>query len=429
MKRFRIRRPKGLQGWLLVLFAIAIGIYAGLYCTAWFMQFQVQDSLSEHDEEAASRWMARAHWVPMRRARTCFLEARMARHRGEHAGMEQQLQQAGALGYDPELLLREQWLARAEMGDMDVLTNQMALLLTDSRGDEVQIVLSYVKGLVRNERYDAARQMLDAWIKDYPDDPYPMQMLGSVLLEMDRLDEAEGIFRQILRRDPGNGQAAFGLGTILLTLQKTSRALTYLEVAARDEVLHDEAMISQARCHRAMDNPERARQILEKLALQSADPTVIVELAQLNLDQGNFQAAAARVKSLVEENPNEVDARYIYAQALRQLDRKGEAEGHFAAVMEINRHLALANKLAEQIGDGPASLEERIEVARIQMQYGSEQEGLRWLVGAFRIENSHRPTLEALYKYYAGKADDDPGERDFQLRRDEFQQRLKQLAP
>jgi thioredoxin-like negative regulator of GroEL len=429
MKRFRFRRPKGLQGWLLVLFAMALGIYAGLYCTAWFMQFQVQEALSENDEELASRWMTRAHWFPLRRARTHFLEARMARHRGEHAGMELQLQQAGELGYDPELLLREQWLARAEMGDMDLLTNQMALLLTDSRGDELEIVLSYVKGLVRNQRYEAARQMLDAWIKDYPDAPYPMQMLGSVLMEMDRLDEAEKIFIQVLRLEPGNGQAAFGLGTILMTLQKTSRALAYLEIAARDEMLHDEAMIAQAHCHRGMDNPERARQILEKLALQSSDRTVIVELAQLNLDQGKFQVAAERVKSLVEENPNEVDARYIYAQALRQLDRQDEAEGHFAAVMEINRHLALANKLAEQIKDGPESLEQRIEIARIQMQYGSEQEGLRWLVGAFQIKNSHRPTLEALYQYYAGKADDNPDERNFQLRRDEFQERLKQPAP
>jgi predicted Zn-dependent protease len=333
------------------------------------------------------------------------------------------------MGYDPELLLREQWLAHAEMGDMDLLTNQMAFLLTDPRGDGLEIVLSYVKGLVRNERYEAARQMLDAWIKDYPDDPYPMQMLGTVLMEMDRLAEAEGMFRQILRLDPGNEQASFGLGTVLVTLQKTNRAIAYLEIAARDKTLHDEAMIAQAHCHRAMDNPERARQILETLALQSSDRTVIVELAQLNLDRRDFQAAAERVKSLVEENPNEVDARYIYAQALRQLDRQAEAEGHFAAVMEINRHLALANKLAEQVSDGPESLEQRIEIARIQMQYGSEKEGLRWLVDAFRIDNSHRPALEALYQYYAGKVEENPGEKNFQLRRDDFQQRLKQPAP
>jgi hypothetical protein len=63
------------------------------------------------------------------------------------------------------------------------------------------------------------------------------------------------------------------------------------------------------------------------------------------------------------------------------------------------------------------------------MQYGSEQEGLRWLVGAFRIDNSHRPALEALYQYYAGKAEENPGEKNVQLRRDEFQQRLNQPAP
>jgi tetratricopeptide (TPR) repeat protein len=429
MKRRKHRRPRGIIGWLVVLALLATSIYGGLYSAAWYTQNRVQRALTEHDPEAVDRWIKRARWFPMRRARTHFLEARLARRQRNPVRMGEYLQKAATLGYDPELLAREHWLARAEIGDMELLTNQMAMMLTDPRGDGLEIVESYVKGLVHVGRYQAAVEMLEAWCKDYPDGIFPRQLLGSVLIDMDRWEEAGRVFRDVLRQEPENEQAAFGLGIVLMTQQKTSSALPYLQAAARDEKLYADAMIRQARCHRALAEPRQARQVLEELVEQLADRAAIVELARLNLDEGQFEQAVGRVEPLVNEDPRQVGARYVYAQALRQLGRQEEAEGHFSAVMEINKNLALANELAERLGEGAGSVDRRVQIAQLQFQYGSEKEGLRWLVEALRVDDMHRPALEALGRYYARKAEQYPGDQDARRRRDDFQQRLKQLSP
>ena len=429
MKRRNIRHPRGIAGWSVLVALAGAVIYGGLYVSTWYVQDRVQQALTGRDQQAVDTWLARARWFPMRRARTEFLEARVARGRGNPDGMREHLQRAGELGYDADSILREQWLAQAELGDMTLLSGQMAMMLTDPRGDELAIVESYVKGLVRVERYQAAVEMLEAWCKDYPEDIHPRQLLGSVLVDMSRWEEAGTLFEEILRGNPGDERAAYGLGVVRMAQQEIDLAVPYLEVAARDETLYADAMLRKARCHRALAEPERARAILKEMVETFHDRTAMVELAQLNLDEGQFELALGRVEPLVEQDSKKVDARYIYAQVLRQLGRQEEAAGHFAAVMEINRNLALANELAERLGDGTESVDRRVQIARLQFQYGSEQEGLRWLVDAIRVDNTHREALEALYEYYAGKAEQYPDDRDTCRRRDEFQHRLRELNP
>ena len=429
MKRRIFRRPRGVTGWCALLAVIGVILYGGLYISTWYLQNRVHRALTERDQQAVDTWLARARWFPMRSARTEFLEARVARRKGDPDGMREHLQRAGELGYDAESIAREQWLAQAELGDMNLLSNQMAMMLTDPRGDELAIVEAYVKGLVRVERYQAAVEMLEAWCKDYPGDIYPRQLLGSVLIDMSRWEEAGTLFDEILRENPENKRAAYGLGVVLMTQQKIDLAVPYLEVAAGDENLYADAMIRKARCHRALAEPERARGVLTAMVEASQDRTAIVELAQLNLDEGQFELAMGRIEPLVEQDSKKADARYIYAQVLRQLGRQEEAAEHFAAVMEINRNLALANELAERLGEGTESVDRRVQIAQLQFQYGSEQEGLRWLVEAIRVDGSHREALGALYDYYARKADQYPDDQETRRRRDDFQQRLQQLTP
>jgi tetratricopeptide (TPR) repeat protein len=425
----RRKFPRGYKACLLVVAAAVLLFLGGLYSATLYFQVRAQGALALHNELAATRWLALAWRIPLRRASSHFLEARLARRMADRGRMQRHLEKANELGYDRESLVREEWLSRAQSGEMEVLLNQMPILLNDPRGDDVEIADAYVKGLVRNEQFTGAAQMIEAWCKDFPDDPYPLQLLGSVQLELERFEDAERSFRNVLRLQPENYQAAYGLGNVLFTMQKTEQALAFLERAAKDDKLHTPAIVAQARCHRMLDNPQRAMQLLEKVVGTSQDLTAIVELAQLYLDSGDFEIAARKVEKLVKEDPNYVDARYIYAQALRQLGQLEDAEGHFLAVMEINKQLALANELAEEIKGGLGGPDKRVVIARIQLKYGSEQKGVNWLIGSFRIDNSHRPTLLALHEYYARKAAEFPADSDYGLRRDEFRQRLDSLKP
>jgi tetratricopeptide (TPR) repeat protein len=425
----RRKFPRGYKAWLLVVAAAVLLCFGGLYSATLYFQVRVQGALALHDESTATRWLALARRIPLRRASSHFLEARLARRMSDRGRMQLHLQKANELGYDRESLVREEWLSRAQSGDMEVLSNQMPILLNDPRGDDVEIADAYVKGLVRNEQFTGAAQMIVAWCKDFPDDPYPLQLLGSVQLELERFEDAERSFRNVLRLQPDNYQAAYGLGNVLFTMQKTEQALAFLERAAKDDKLHVPAIVAQARCHRMLDNPQRAMQLLKKVVEASQDLTATVELAQLYLDSGDFETAAGQVEKLVKEDPNYVDARYIYAQALRQLGQLEDAEGHFLAVMEINKQLALANELAEEVKEGLGGPDKRVVIARIQLKYGSEHKGVNWLIDSFRIDNSHRPTLQALHEYYARKAAEFPADSDYGLRRDEFQQRLDSLKP
>jgi tetratricopeptide (TPR) repeat protein len=428
MKRRKRKRRRRRSSRTVRIIVLVLLLLAGVFTSSWYMLQQTQRAMAKHDLEAAESWLQWSAWVPIRRGHQAFLRARLARRRADFYAMKRHLERAGELGYEVRLLEREKQLAMAQQGDVQILTTRFGPILKEADSDVLEVFEAFVIGLLHMRRYDGASELLVGWCENYPDDPFPRYLLGSVYQDQDRDQEAEALFREVLRLDPEHHQAAYSLGIVLIDQQKTAAAVELLIFAANKPELRADADLARSQCYRTLGRTKAAEQLLLSLVKETGDSAATVELAQIKLEAAEFQTVADLLEPVVEDHPELVNARYAYAQALRQLGDEETADHHFSLVIETNRQLAHANELAETLGSGPDSADQHLRVARIHLQYGSRAEGLQWLLRSYSVNKQHRPTVEELVLYYQQQSQRYPDVPDYQRTLDNFKNLLVQLG-
>jgi tetratricopeptide (TPR) repeat protein len=99
--------------------------------------------------------------------------------------------------------------------------------------------------------------------------PWPPLNLGLLLSRLDRLDEAEPLFRESVRVEPRFPQGHYQLGTALEKKGRAEEAVKELEEAARLDASYAEPHYALARLYRRGGNTEKADRALERfLALK-----------------------------------------------------------------------------------------------------------------------------------------------------------------
>ena len=101
---------------------------------------------------------------------------------------------------------REQIMAQAQLGEMRDAEKQRTRLLSDPQGDEPEICYAFVQGYLQIHQYAAARQLLNGWAADFPEDPRPLFLRGTVQMNAELWKEAEADFRKTLTIDPKHFQ-------------------------------------------------------------------------------------------------------------------------------------------------------------------------------------------------------------------------------
>ena len=424
------RSQKPIRWRQVILLVTLICLFAGGWCwyvrrPAWAAQEALRIGNDNEAEQllkaAGKRWPQQESW----KAEVEFLRARLARHRGKLREMHQHLVAARDAGYDLGKLNREQTLAKAQLGEMRGAERELATLLNDPKGDEQEICNAFVQGYLQIQQYEAARQLLSSWASDFPEDPRPLFLRGTVQMNAELWKEAEADFRKALSVEPGHAQSAYHLASVLLTQKHPDRAMKFFRVAAQDKTLKLTALAGQGHCYRLLGKPDKSRQKLnEILEVHPKDVTANFELARLDLDDGDYQKARLRLEPIVAADPRHTDARYHLAIVLREQGDPAAAQEHFLAVREINEQLANASDLAERITMDASSAESRLKIAKIYMQYGSRREGLMWLRSVLTFVPNHSEALKELEQYYRTRFREDPENERFRELAEQYQQRF-----
>ncbi len=94
--------------------------------------------------------------------------------------------------------------------------------------------------------------------------PWPALNLGLLLSRLDRLDEAEALFRESLRSNPRFAQGHYQLGVVLEKKNRPAEASAELEEAARLDPSYSEPQYALARLYRRNGEVEKADRALER---------------------------------------------------------------------------------------------------------------------------------------------------------------------
>lgn len=399
----RRKKLSRLQVALIILIGLGIALFM---MRATFFANAAHKSIARRDLDRAKSQLTWGTYFARNNGRLQFLLARVARLEGRMKDVQHHLQAALDAGFDQERLRREEYLAMAQLGQLKQAQPHLGKLLEDPRGDEEEICEAYVIGFTRIRHFAAAKDLLENWMKDFPNSARPRYLKGIVQKDLQMWNEAATAFRDALRADPNHHDSQFELGSVLLTRKRPEEALTYFVLAAQGKNHKQEAKVAQAHCMRLLARHNEARQVLSSVLTESpGHEDASLEMARLELDGNNYDRVVELLQEVVKNNPRGTDARLVIAQALRSLGKHAEAEAHIKAVAEANNHLMQANEWAEKVGNDLKSAEKRSEIGKIHLKYGSREEGLMWLMGAFQVNPKHRPTLEALVDYYGKNGD------------------------
>jgi len=218
--------------------------------------------------------------------------------------------------------------------------------------------------------------------------------IAYLLRDLDRLDEADSVFRGMLEIEPRHVGALSGIGYILRQRGNRSAALHAFEaaaVAAPDKVDLRVEIGRELQALRRFDEAEiMYRNVIGRSPAHSG---ALVGLGHTLRERGDRQGALAAFEAAAAGEPGNLDLRNAIAYLLRDLDRLGEAEQAFGEIVAAQPAHAGAlmglGFIRGERGDRTGSLQAfeaaaaiephnpaiRIQVARLLVQMDRLDEG------------------------------------------------------
>jgi arylsulfatase A-like enzyme/tetratricopeptide (TPR) repeat protein len=222
-------------------------------------------------------------------------------------------------------------------------------------------------GLIMNERYDAASELLESALREDPTITQGLLLLATCYVHLGRREEAKANLDLILREDPENIQGLTALADILVGEGKNedaialckrtlsideknveaymligetyigqdghAQALPYLEKAVELQPKLTRNRFNLAACLVGVKQYDRAEILLKNIIGESPKfPRANYNLGLLNEEQGRLEEARAAYTLEVTEFPQEFQARFNLGKVLLKL---GDRAGYMDNMREV----------------------------------------------------------------------------------------------
>ena len=166
-----------------------------------------------------------------------------------------------------------------------------------------------MRGLVamQRQKFDQARQLLDASLDNEPEQPFTLLQRARLRLRSDEadLEAARNDLSRAIELAPDLHPARFTLAQVQLQLNNTDAAIGQLRELLSRNPDHGPGRLSLAKAYRSADQPGAARQVLEAGRQQFPDQAIWSRrLASLAAQAGNTEAALEAWRQAVEIEPS-----------------------------------------------------------------------------------------------------------------------------
>ena len=261
-------------------------------------------------------------------------------------------------------------------------------------GEEAPVAWYLALGQIETERgnLEQARRYYIVAVQLHPETTAAYNNLGHVLLKLNRIDEADAVFREALTQDETLASAAFGRGEVGARRGQLAAAQRFYERAIRHapeeptfykslaDVLRNmenngEAKVAEARYHRTLAERYRrqAHWFIEKRQLQNALPALqkafetdetfipaLKDYAYVQMQLGKFADAKQSYQRVLTIEPASRQALLHLGMIEARLGNQAAAVSHYLSLIQhepdfMEAYVQLSN-LHERMGDLPASV-------------------------------------------------------------------------
>ncbi len=207
----------------------------------------------------------------------------------------------------------------------------MQALRTDPRF--MRAMQSYLTG----DR-EETRKVLEDLIREFPDEPSLLLLLGNVKYSLGLLSESALHYERALALSPGFCQAWYKLGVCYVRMGKLNEAL----VAFRRNVDsgcagHAMSWYWMGLINNFLGKDEDALEAFSALHKESAESRLAnLFLAQLLMKRNRHQEALGLLQELIELTPDFAEVHFLIGQAYAGMYRNMEAIQAFRKTLELN---------------------------------------------------------------------------------------------
>ncbi len=282
----------------------------------------------------------------MQRAETNFALARQQINAGEKPKAAKSLKKALKLRPDFEsaaLLLAQLGVTERQ----EALNIVRAFVDKNPKAQKARLLLAQL--YLANNQLSAARQELQAYLRQDPDDLSTLMTLASIELQLKQYDKAEQYLRRYLRaaqeqKNPNVEQAYLDLAQIALEKKDEALAQQWLEKISTSNSQSLSVQITLAQLLAKAGKVDAARQRLAELNAADPNAQALIALADSNIlfAAQRYAEAEKQLEKAYQAFPNEPSLLYDYAMA-------AEKNGHYELMEK------LINKLMKLQPDNPNS--------------------------------------------------------------------------
>jgi tetratricopeptide (TPR) repeat protein len=314
----------------------------------------------------------------------------------------QAIEQAKKLAFNPDLVncLSAIYSARAIPDGKAEPMLQAAFDQQLEPRDLIAIELARIQ--LSTFRIAQAAQAVERWRTLAPEDPRPY-LWRNEIVSRSNVDRAILIlnYRSALERDPNLDEARLGLARELSKARRFKEAAqAYRDYLARRPT-DSTALIGLGRdAFQSGDLDGATRAFETALEATPRHPDALRELGLIELRLGQYQKAYERFEFLARSKPFDHEIRYLYAQALELLGHQDRARDESAHAAHLRKEHDRMLTLRYNLSRNPNDLNARFQFAKWLLEFGQEEEGLRWTKEILRAEPRHGPTHHALADYY-----------------------------
>jgi len=256
-------------------------------------------------------------------------------------------------------------------------------------------------------RFGTAREAIERWKRDAPNDPQPYLWEAEVGLRIgSETQRLVPLYRAALQRDPESDEARLGLAEALRKEGQLEDASRLYEDYLTRHPEDANALTGAGLNALERGDPETARQRLEA-ALQH-DPRALEALKGLGrvaLASGDLDQARDALERAWERDPQEPQIAYQLALIHRRLGNETEAERYRAITERLQREIEEIRTLRDALVEQPNNVDRMYEAARWLIEHGQPEEALRWTKRILSLQPSHSPTCRLLADHYRATGD------------------------
>lgn len=396
----RRKRPRPRRPWFRRM--IVVAVLGGLW-TGWpaLCRRQASSALKLQQPETAVRWLRWADFSGLSKLETALLRCQTARRIGDPQAIRSSLDALETLGASPRRIEREQILALAHSGKMREAAPHMSRLLTDLDGDNRDVSCSYIVGFLRAKRYREAGALIDALMKDDPENPFPWYARGRVFALQQLLPKAEADFREALKLSPEWSEPAIELAELLHESHRQRDAMPLFQKLLDQQQFAVRAAVGLADCLKSIGEPQQAAAVLEQARnAGQADAAWWIALGRLHFEEGRFVEAETALQRGLQLQPWADDALFTLAQCQRQLQKDDIAAENFRRVEDFRAALSKLRNLQDQITASPTDELVRMEAAELMLKFQDPQDGVVALQGVLDLNPNNKQAHKLLADYF-----------------------------